>query len=307
MKTKTLLLLALAGTSLATACQKSFESAPAAKPSSAQEIIFGLNGVSDSGTVTKGATQVDNDNLGTLYVSAIAGSGFAFENAAFTKGEDGKWHGGKYWPASNPNYKFAASNMSMVGNTSAPSVSVTNTNTDVVVGYLASPNFQSENDLPLQHIFAQIGTVTMKAPEGFTVTNLKLSLRPILQGTYNLIHNTWNRGSAVNSDVYIMGSANSGEDIAEGGTKVSDDNDLWLLPGEYTLRASYTISKGSYSRSKTATAQVNLSQGYNNNIGLNNDEANIPEPDDCKEVVFVVTVTPWESQILTPSFTQSNN
>lgn len=307
MKTKTLLLLALAGTSLATACEKTLEYAPKTESSPAREITFGLTGTTNTDVATKATTQVDLTNLGTLYVSAMSGSNYAFQNAEFTKGTDDKWRGGKYWPASNPYYKFSASNISLDLGSSHPSLSVQNTNTDVLAAYLDNPSFENENALTLRHVFAQLGTVTMKAPAGYTVTNLKLKFRPIQQGKYYIDTDTWSPGYAVNSDVYIFGEQSAGVDLDAGSAKTSQDHDLWLLPGDYTLTATYTISKGDYSRSKTARATVTLYRGFNNNIGLNGDEANIPEPTDIKEISFTVTVTPWSDKSVAATFTEKNN
>ncbi len=301
MKTKTLLLLSLAGTTLAAACQKTV--GPALEKAS-REITFGVAGDRNPDIFTKGATPVINGNLGTLYVSAITASGYAFQNIGFTPGGDGKWKGGKYWPVTNPGYSFAASNVSLVADSAQPSVQVNDAETDAVVAYLANPDFNAENTLTLQHIFAQVGTVTLKAPDGFTVTNLKLKLRPIIQGTYNLVTNTWTPGSALAYDVYIFGSAGSGVDLGEGGSHTSPDNDLWLVPGSYELTATYTISKDAFSNTKTATASVTFAQGYNNHIGLSSGASNIPSPGDIQELSFTVTVTDWDEQNVTASFTE---
>ena len=301
MKTKTLLLLFAATTMGLAACRKANETDVEAPLS--QEITFGVS----TDELTKGTAEVNTANLGDLFVSALKSTNYVFQNVSFSKAGDGKWKGGKYWPVTDPGYRFAASNVSLVANSSQPSVQVGNADTDAVVAYLADPTFNAVNTLNLEHIFAQIGTVTMKAPAGYTVTDLKLWLKPITQGTYNLVEKTWTPGSASATDVFILGSAGSGVDLTEGGSKTSDDNDLWLVPGTYTLNASYTISKDAYSKSKTATATVSLSQGYNNNIGLNGEAANIPAPDDISEISFTVTVTPWSNKNVTASFTEKNS
>ena len=306
MKTKTLLLLALVGASLATACEKAFDTTPVTEPSPDREIIFGLSGIINSDVATKATTEVDASNLETIYISAKSGTKYAFQNVVFTKGTDNKWRGGQYWPASDPYYSFAASNVNLNDGESHPSVSVQNTNTDVITAYLSSSTFRQENAFTFRHIFAQVGTVTMKAPAGFTVSNLKLRFRPIQQGKYYLDTNTWNAGDAVSNDVYLFGTESAGVDLEGGVSQTSDDHDLWLLPGSYTLTATYTISKGNYSRSKTASATVNLAQGYNNNIGLNGDAANIPEPNDIQEIIFTVTITPWSDKNVATSFTEKN-
>lgn len=298
MKNKSLLFLLLAGTALAAACEKNAGPLPAV---TSREITFGLSG--DGDTFTKGADPVTLDNLGTLYVSAITDSGYAFQNAEFTDDGEGTWKGGKYWPVTNPFYSFAASNISMEGDSTHPYVDV-NTGTDVVADYLATPVFQAENALQLQHIFAQVATVTMKAPDGYTVTDVKLWLRPVEQGRYYLDDRTWDPGTPADEDVYIFGSADAGVDLGTGGSYSSEDNDLWLVPGDYTVTATYTISKDAFSGTKTATATVSFAQGYNNHIGLEGDAPNIPLPGDIHELTLTVSVSDWDEQYVTASFTE---
>jgi len=300
MKTKTLLLLFTAATMALAACRKA--DGTDVETLSSREIIFGVS----TDALTKGATEVNTTNLGELYVSALKSTNYVFQNVSFTHAGDGKWKGGKYWPVTDPGYRFAASNVSLVDNSAQPCVQVVNAEKDAVVAYLENPTFNAVNNLNLEHIFAQIGTVTMKAPAGYTVSDLKLWLRPVTQGTYNLVEKTWSPGSASSVDIFILGSAGSGVNISAGGTETSADNDLWLVPGTYTLYASYTISKDAYSKSKTATASVNILQGYNNNIGPIGDAANIPAPEDISELSFTVTVTPWSNQQVTASFTEQN-
>ena len=103
MKNKSLLFLLLAGTALAAACEKNAGPLPAV---TSREITFGLSG--DGDTFTKGADPVTLDNLGTLYVSAITDSGYAFQNAEFTDDGEGTWKGGKYWPLGVSKLNFFA-------------------------------------------------------------------------------------------------------------------------------------------------------------------------------------------------------
>lgn len=294
MKIKSFTFLLLAVSALASACRKSAENTV---PVSSREIVFGLSG----DLSTKGAAVVTGANLGSFYVSALDDNGYAFQNACFTQEGVDIWKGGQYWPVTNPHYRFAASNVCLVTGSAQPSVSA-DVGTDVVVAYLADPTYNAVNALTFRHVFAQVGTASMKAPDGYTVTDLKLWLTPRTSGIYLLDTDTWTDVNLAAADAYLIGSAESGVNLEEGGTHTSPDNDLWLVPGTYMLHAGYTIAKGAYTNTKSATASVTFSQGYNHHIGLNNGAANIPEPGDITELSFTVTVAEWQSKTLTPSF-----
>lgn len=291
-------IIVMAGLAL-TACSKQLDT-PAVQDSP-QEIAFMVGSPE-----TRGATEVTTSNLSTLYVTATTGS--SSETAAFTSAQFSKsgsnWTGGKYWPSTDPSYHFYGSNQALTHTSSGATVSPSNANTDIVVGYIANPNFKSVNSFTMEHVFAQVGTVTIKAPAGYTLSGVKVSLRPVTSGTYNLKSASWTSRGSAGSASYIFGTASAGVNInTAGGSSTSSDNDLWLVPGAYELTCSYTIAKGDFSKAYTKTATVTLVQGKNNNIGLNSSgDANIPEPDDISELTFTVTVTPWTDVNLPVSF-----
>lgn len=280
-------------------CNKEY-TAPA--PAEGDEIVF------TTGAETR-ATEVTDSNLSTLYVTATTGSNSetsAFTSAAFTK-SGSIWKGGKYWPSSNPNYHFYIANTALTHTSAGATVSASNANTDIVVDYIATPTFKAQNSVELEHIFAQVGTVKVKVKEGYTASDIKISLQPKTSGTYNLKTNTWTPGNA-GSATYILGSSSAGLNITTaGGSVSSSDNDLWLVPGAYVLTATYTITKDAFSKSYSKTATVTLVQGKNNNIGPTTsggvEQPNIgPDDEDVAEIEFSVTVTPWENQHVDVNF-----
>lgn len=290
------------------ACSKQADDA-ALTADDSSEIVFTTRG--GIGFETR-ATEVTTADVSTIYVNATTGSSSetaVFTSAAFTKsGND--WMGGKYWPETNPNYHFYVANVALTHTATGATVSPANANTDIVVDYVASPTHKSKTTVELEHIFAQVGTVSMKAPEGYAVTDVKVSLTPVIGGTYNLKSDSWTSRGSAQAAVYILGTSSAGVTVStesSNTTYTGTDNDLWLVPGSYVLTASYVISKGAYSKSITGkTCTVTLVQGKNNNIGPtvqgNVDIPNIPEPDDISEITFGVTVTPWEDQHVDANF-----
>lgn len=275
------------------------------------QIVFLTKSADEPATKATGVTEVTIDNLISFNVIAINGGNTAF-TSSFSK-DGSKFKGGQYWPASEVNYTFYASNASTAtgnatGNAmmSAGSITVTNTDQDVVAAYLPGATYKAENTLTFNHIFAQLGTVTMKAPEGYDVTNLRVKINPIYSGTYNMSSSSWSSLGAASGDTYIFGSAAAGATLSNGAASTSGDNDIWLLPGTYVVTASYTISKGTtYTKDFTKSANVTLLMGNNNNLilpGANHDEPNIPVPDDISDIVFTVSVTPWNDNDIPVTF-----
>ena len=128
-------IIVMAGLALA-ACSKQLDT-PAVQDGP-QEIAFMVGSPE-----TRGATEVTTSNLSTLYVTATTGSSSetaTFTSAQFTK-SGSNWTGGKYWPSTDPSYHFYGSNQALTHTSSGATVSPANANTDIVVGYIANPNF----------------------------------------------------------------------------------------------------------------------------------------------------------------------
>ena len=252
-------------------------------------------------------------SLSSVNVTATKGTAetSVFENVAFTQANG--WKAGKYWPeqgayTQNP-YHFYASNaqMSLSGSNVTVTVSGVNASNalDVVCDYVATPVFQQTTTLTMHHILAQVGYIKVLAPAGCTIENLKIRLIPNYGGTYNLKNGAWTN-TAAGTAFYLIGSAQSGVNITTaGGSYQSTDRDLWLIPGNYTLTAEYTIWKGDYSESfvgNTAkTTSVNIQAGYNNNIvpstdNGGNEQPNFPDPTGAQEITFSVSVEAWQTR-----------
>lgn len=291
----------------ASSCDKEVETVAPAVPGASDEITFVTRSADFVETRGTGVTEVTTASLTTFNVIATTGSGSETSawSAAFSL--DGtSYKGGQYWPDTNPGYHFYASNAAMTFAASGTTIAVADSDTDVVAAYLASPTYKSSNLLTFGHILCQVGTATVKAPAGYTVTGFRLAVSPVYSGTYSMQGATWTPGSP-SSAVYLIGTAAAGVDIeGAGGSYTSADNDLWLVPGTYVLTATYTISKGNFSKEYTKTASVALVMGKNNNLvlpGANHDEPNIPDPgDDISDIVFTVEVTPWSNNDIPVTF-----
>lgn len=274
------------------------------------EIVFSTKAPETRGT---GVTETVSTNLTAFNVVATSGTASSetleWSDGAFTGTAGGDFTGGKYWPAQSVSWNFAAANAPLTFASSGTTITVANSDADIVAAYKASATYKAKNLLTFNHILCQVGTVDMKAHPGYTVSDLTVTLTPIYAGTYNVTTDTWTRGTAA-AAVYVVGNASAGVSIADGATYHSADNDLWLVPGSYELTTTYTISKGDWSQPYTKNATVNLVQGQNNNLILpdtdgdgNNNDPNIPDPkDDVTDIIFTVEVTPWGNNDVPANF-----
>ena len=274
------------------------------------EIAFVTRTAETRGTGVAEATTANLTQFNVIATSGAATQTKVWDDGVFTGSQGGNYTGGKYWPAESVSWNFFASNAPMTFAASGTTIAVANCDSDIVAEYLEGATYKAANALTFEHILCQLGTVQMKAPEGYTVTDLKVSLQPIYAGTYDMKADTWQRGIA-SAAVYVVGAASAGIAItAADNSYTSADNDLWLLPGQYQLTASYTIAKGDWSNSYEKHASVVLVQGQNNNLILpdadgdgNNNDPNIPDPkDDVTDIIFTVEVTPWGNNDVPATF-----
>lgn len=188
---------------------------------------------------------------------------------------------GKYQtnPATAYNWYVATQTFTM---SATPTMTVSNNNNDILVGRTA----QSTSTTPtvaLGHIFARTGSFTLSAGDGYTATATKWELKSPSNsttgtaGTYDLKSDAWTAASARLTSY----------------TTVTDNSDMYLIPGTYDIQVTYNLTKGDYSETgKTATSTVTLAKGKINNI-----VGNIPHPTGASEITIGVTVTPWGNPV----------
>lgn len=260
-------------------------------------IVFRADGIPAYAEVTTKATAVTTATLSSFYAAATTGSAgnesSAWTSYQFNGTPGGVFSGaapGKWWPLADPGYHFYASNLPLTFAAAGTTVAATSA-TDVVCAYLPNPTFAEPNTLTFSHVFARLGDVTVNAQAGYTLSAVSISITPKTGGTYNL------RTGAGQTDgtgwsAPTTGSA-TGIALATAGTK---SNDIYLVPGTYTLTATWTATRGDYTET-FASKQVSvfLMGGKVNDItttlgGL------------AEEIVFTVSVTEWSNRNVEASF-----
>ena len=252
------------------------------EPYDHNEVVFRASGI-DAEVQTKATAVTDSDltsnGFNASCVTGSAGSDTAvWSNIAFAK-SGSYWKGGKYWPTSNPSYRFNAvypKTYTMNAAAAGATISASNAH-DIVCAYASSSTYKSANTLTFNHIFARLGNVTVSAGSGYTISGITINITPKTGGTYNLRTGAWSstsNGSATNI-------ANS--------TPGTKSNDIYLVPGTYTLTASWTAANSPYSQSFSGkTVDVTLVAGKTNSITCT-------LTGDGTEVQFGVSLTAWGS------------
>lgn len=251
-----------------------------------RETLIAFN-VSDVKVETGVTTRVSETVASTLnsngiYVNCTQGSAGSetsvWSNVHFTY-SGGTFSENKWWPASNPSYHFYASSSAIAHTAAGATVAATN-DADVVCAYSPNPTFAVTNTLVFNHIFARLGSVTFTASSGYTITGITATITPKTGGTYNLRTGAW---SSVTT-----GSATS---IANS-TPGTKNNDIYLVPGTYTVTASWTATKGGYTKTFTdRTYDVELVAGYVNTLTAS-------FGGNATDIQFTVGVEAWENNAL---------
>lgn len=229
-------------------------------PDGEQRIQFTVPGLFQAQVDTKAA---EVTSLAEFHVGCVTGTLGVSEvevwNTLFTTsgGETPVYVSDKYWPGSDQGYKFYASNMPLTPSATGYTVWASNA-TDVVCAVLADPGYATTNVLSFEHVFSRLGNVTVEAFPGYTITGISITITPKTGGTYNLRTKTWS-GMTTGSATTIANSTP--------GTRA---NDLYTVPGIYTLTASWTATdSGSNAVTySNRTVDVELEKGVVNNATI---------------------------------------
>lgn len=200
------------------------------------EIVFKAG---DFDVETKASTGtvavIDQSGLPSINVSCTVGAAGS-ETAVWTSApftlQGGYYSGGKYWTVDNKGYHFYASNATLSHAATGARVSASAA-TDVVVASLPDPNYKQANELVFEHVFARIGQVTVTPEAGYTLSNVKIELTPKVSGTYDI------KAGLGHTDATGWSGAQDGTKVTVASSSGANANDVYLVPGEYTVTASW--------------------------------------------------------------------
>ena len=210
---------------------------------------------------TKSAAAVTE--LGSFYVSAVTGNADdveAFTNVQFTKASDSDLYtSARCWPSSDQSFRFYASNAALTYSAAGATVTVADTDTDVVCAYLPTSTYAATNTLVFQHILTRISTVTVQA-QGAAVDHITVEVWDAKTGgIYNLktgYGHVDGTGWTPTPNASVSGTQiyNNNGTVAAGSSHTGADADLWLVPGSYYFRASWRDESSVTHNTMTANA-----------------------------------------------------
>ena len=223
-------------------------------------------------TKTDAVTSLDSFNV--IATTGTAGSETqAWEPVQFS---GNPYSADKYWPASDPEYHFYAANANLSFSAQGCGITVADASKDIVAAYLPDPSYKNSNNLTFYHIFTRIGTIMVKSPSGYQINDVSLALSAPVSGRYNVRTGAWTPGTSQAQSLNV------------------GSNDVYVVPGTYTLTVNYTLSKGDYTDSFSKSGSVTLEKGKINKISTT-----VPEGS-ATEIRFSVTIDPWTEIELTP-------
>ena len=226
----------------------------------------------------------------------------------------------KYWPLTDPHYNVYAvsasvsdpSNHAAVASeapdmvfaaTGSTITMAADYNKDVITAFKATDDitWKTKNLLAFEHIFARVSTVKVTAGDACAISNITISIvDPKTGGTYNLrtgqgtgsADTGWTSKTTSASGNKVIYSNNG--TIATGTNHTGADNDYYILPGSYSLIASWTASVDDYSQTytnKTSVSPITIQRGKINSI-----EATLTG--DPTELTFSVSISEWGSNVI---------
>ena len=276
----------LAVAAVMTACNKQQVADVEVPGNAGEEIILGVD---DGFSVTTKATAVTT-MPSSLYWGGTTGSGTSEKQkwtAASATVSSNKIATGKYQTATATSYNYYVANQNFtVPSTGAVTMTIGSSTadgngTDVVSGHTTSATTSTSPSVTLNHIFARTGSLTLTASGGYTLSNVSWTIVGKgdingTSGTYNMTTDAWTAAS---------------KKLATA-TAITSSSDMYLIPGTYTLSATYTLSKGDYTGTFTKEADVTLVKGKINNM------SGTTTPDPAQGISISLSLTAWSNNAI---------
>lgn len=149
------------------------------------------------------------------------------------------------WPAQGGVYHFYGSNVPTEYHSGGTCVWADGSQ-DVVCAYLASPTWGAVNVLLFKHIMGRIGSATLSIEEGWTVSDVSVTISAVTGGTFDIRAGYGHDdGTGWKDKVHVEGFSVVPESAG------TVDIGAYLVPGVYQVTASWRAAKGSISQQFT--------------------------------------------------------
>ena len=237
------------------------------------------------------ATELTTNGFLANAVKSTAGSDVeVWSNQLFTKVGDA-WEQDKWWPSSDESYRFFGvypASYTTIFASGGPTIAATNAN-DILCAYKGDAAYKTVNTLAFEHIFARLCDVTVSMVSPYTISNMSIMLTPKTGGTYNLYTGAGQTDGTGWSSTTTGSAVNIASEAFSAGVSTTN-NDIYLVPGTYTLSATWTATKDNYTQTfENITKDVNLVGGKQNNI-------TVSFTGNGTEIQFGVSVAEWGTE-----------
>lgn len=242
------------------------------------ELVYSVN---EQDAIDTKVTVTELGNIGTVYhtiTNGTPGSSESVEHSGSCTFVSNPVSTG-YYVASGPTRRFYVSNVAPTYTAGTHRVTIAASNdTDIVVGF--SNTASTSVSLNLGHIYSRIGVLTMTKQAGYdSISDVSWQIRRSnssggTTGTYVPAYSSWESCTGLASDTALA----SGNGV---------NADLYVIPGSYVVSCTYTLHKGAFTETITATATVDMTVGQVNNI------SGTAVGGHAAEVTFSVTTAPW--------------
>lgn len=233
----------------------------------------------------------------SIKVSAVNGTAGAdaevWSNTVFTKASGSNyWQSSMLWPESDQHYRFYAvypTTYAMTFASGGPTIAASNAD-DVITAYASSPTYNSTtgNAMVFNHIFSRLTALTVASE--YDLSNVSIKLTPRTGGTYNLYAGNGK------TDGTGWSSVTQGAQMVVANAAGLNEMDIYLVPGEYELTATWTATIGDYEQTFTnKTASVNLVAGKTNKVTATLSASAVP-------IQLSVSLTPWSDRSVDVEF-----
>lgn len=205
-------------------------------------------------TVVTRVTEVTADNLTSFYVTTLSDGKLVAESIAYSGTPGGDYTAeGQYWPVSETPWQFYAANAPMAG--TACSVTADGT-ADLVYAVNSAPAFRTVNSLSFAHAFGRVGDITFRLPEGYSATIVSATMTLSRGGVFSVKEGSWTTPAA--QEAVALGA----------------DNDVFAVPGAYSLDIVYTYTDGTAPATTVSCSDdVYIAAGMINNIAVQTGKA----------------------------------
>lgn len=274
---------------------------------SGDQIVFGVNMPSLDVDVATKATAITS--VSNVFWQALSGNAEVYAPASYAV-DNGHVATGKYWPSTSTSFTYRVANVTF---SSAGVIAATNA-TDIVAGTVDA-SYKTSPSVTLNHIFARTGVLTLVPREHYNLSNVSWQINSPsgsgstgTAGNYTIGTGWASTGCTAFSSGVINATAGTGSDAG----KFIVETDNYLIPGNYEVVLSFTETHAddpnyvkTYSFKTTDNNLIALAGGMRTNITVTvNSNGQTPGVEDAAQIEFSITVTPWDSETQTPTFTQ---